>query len=59
MTDEQSNSLEYLIEKAKQITMSDQQVSEQRKSFAYGNSHFENPLITRKMIEEEAEKLGY
>lgn len=50
--------LAYLIEKAKKITMSSQQIVEQRRSFAYGNTAFENPRITRSMVDEEAQKLG-
>lgn len=50
--------LAYLIEKARKIKMSPQQVVEQRRSFAYGNTAFENPKITRVMIDEEAQKLG-
>jgi hypothetical protein len=30
----------------------------QRRSFAYGNTAFENPMITREMIDREAEKLA-
>ena len=50
--------LEYLIEKAKTIKMTADQIAEQRRSFAYGNTAFENPKITRQMVEEEAKKLG-
>jgi hypothetical protein len=50
--------LDYLIERAKKITMTPEQVSEQRRSFAYGNTAFENPTITREMVDEEARKIG-
>ncbi len=30
----------------------------QRRSFAFGNTHFENPLITRDMIDRAAERLS-
>jgi hypothetical protein len=50
--------IEYLVEKSKRITMTPAQVAEQRRSFAYGNTAFENPKITREMIDEEAEKIG-
>ena len=50
--------LEYLVEKARSIVMTPEQVVEQRRSFAFGNSAFENPNITREMIDEEARKLG-
>jgi hypothetical protein len=50
--------IEYLVEKSKKITMTPAQVAEQRRSFAYGNTAFENPRITREMIDEEAERIG-
>lgn len=46
-----------LIEKAKTIQMSPQQAAEQRRSFAYGNTHIENPRVTREMIDELDRKL--
>ena len=57
MTDEQRSDLAYLIEKARGTTMSADESAEQRTSFAYGNSAFENPDITREMVEQEARKL--
>lgn len=50
--------LNVLIERAKAIPMTGEQVTEQRRSFAYGNSAFENPAITRQMVAEEAERIG-
>lgn len=58
MTRQDKEALEFLIEKAKKISMTADQVVAQRHSFAYGNSAFENSAITRKIVEEEAEKLG-
>ncbi len=58
MTARELEQLEYLINKAKTVKMTPEEETEQRRSFAYGNSAFENPLITRSMIDEEAEKLG-
>ena len=49
--------LQQLLDKAKALTPSAEQKEEQRRSFAYGNTNIENPLITRAMIDEEAEKL--
>lgn len=46
-----------LIEAARQHTFTPQEREEQRRSFAYGNTHIENSLITRKMVDEEAERL--
>lgn len=58
MADEKYEDLEYLLEKAKSVKMTIDQTTEQRRSFAYGNSAFENPDITRDMIDEEAKRLG-
>ena len=49
--------LELLIERARTVMMTPEQEEEQRRSFAYGNTHIENPLITRATIDEAAEKL--
>jgi len=55
----QIQELEYLLDRAKHVTMTNDEVAEQRRSFAYGNSAFENPKITKEIVEEEARKLGY
>jgi hypothetical protein len=47
-----------LIEAAKKARPSSAQQEEQRRSFAYGNTAFENPLITRAMVDEQANKLA-
>lgn len=53
-----SEALSILLEAAKRYTPSEQEREEQRRSFAYGNTAFENALITRQMVDEEAEKLA-
>ena len=53
-----TKSLELLIEAARNATPSPQQQEEQRRSFAYGNTAFENSLITRQMIDEQAEAIA-
>jgi hypothetical protein len=53
-----TKSLEMLIEAARNATPSAQQQEEQRRSFAYGNTAFENSLITRQMIDEQAEAIA-
>ena len=51
-----SKALEALLEAAKKaMPPSAAHREEQRRSFAYGNTAFENPLITREMIDEQAE----
>ncbi|MBL0901172.1 MAG: hypothetical protein IBJ17_21070 [Reyranella sp.] len=52
------NNLEYLLEQAKKVEMTPAQQEEQRRSFAYGNTKIENDLITRKMIDEAADRLA-
>lgn len=54
MTDD----LKDLIEAAKKARPSPEHREQQRRSFAYGNAAFENELITREMIDREAEKLS-
>ena len=44
-----------LIERARAVIMNGEQKEEQRRSFAYGNTHIENDLITRQMVNEQAE----
>jgi hypothetical protein len=53
-----TKSLELLIEAARSAAPSPQQQEEQRRSFAYGNTAFENSLITREMIDEQAEAIA-
>ncbi|WP_158816166.1 hypothetical protein [Methylocapsa sp. S129] len=50
--------LESLLEAAKKAQPSARQREEQRRSFAYGNTAFENKLITREMINQQAESIA-
>jgi hypothetical protein len=50
--------LKRLVEAAREVKMSPAEREEQRRSFAYGNTAFENPLITREMVDREADKLA-
>lgn len=52
------DALNKLVEAAKQFEPTAEQREEQRRSFAYGNTAFENKLITREMIDEQAEILA-
>jgi hypothetical protein len=45
--------LEQLIERARQVKMTEGEITAQRRSFAYGNAAFENPIITPEMVAEE------
>jgi hypothetical protein len=49
--------LNALIERARSIKMTAEEREEQRRSFAYGNTKIENDLITREMVNEQAEAL--
>jgi hypothetical protein len=51
------NALEQLLAAAKKATPSPAQQEEQRRSFAYGNTAFENKLITREMVDRQAEAI--
>jgi hypothetical protein len=44
--------LQELVDRARKIEMTRDQLREQRRSFAYGNTHIENDRITREMIAE-------
>lgn len=49
--------LKKLVEAARRVRMTGDEQEEQRRSFAYGNAGLENDRITRKMVDEQAEKL--
>ncbi len=53
-----TNELQRLIEAAKRANPSAEHREEQRRSFAFGNTAFENERITRAMVNEQAEKLA-
>lgn len=50
-------SISRLIELSRAVKMTEEQREEQRRSFAYGNVAFENPNITRAMIDEAADRI--
>jgi hypothetical protein len=52
-----TKNLEMLIEAARKVQPSPDQEEEQRRSFAYGNTAFENSLITREMVDKQAEAI--
>lgn len=53
-----TNELQRLIEAAKLVRPSAEHREEQRRSFAFGNTAFENSRITREMVNVQAEKLA-
>ena len=44
--------LQELVDRTRKIEMTPNQLREQRRSFAYGNTHIENERITREMVAE-------
>jgi hypothetical protein len=42
--------LQQLVDRTRKIEMTEEQLREQRRSFAYGNTHIENERITREMV---------
>jgi hypothetical protein len=53
-----TDALKKLLEAAKTAKPTPEQREQQRRSFVYGNMHFENELITREMVDREAERVG-
>lgn len=53
-----NEALKTLIRASRAAAMSPDEREAQRRSFAYGNTHFENPLITREMVDRAAERLS-
>ena len=49
--------LNRLLEKAKSMRMTEAERDEQRRSFVYGNTGFENSLITREMVDQVADAM--
>jgi len=49
--------LQELVERARKIEMTPDQLREQRRSFVYGNTHIENERITREMVAEADARL--
>jgi hypothetical protein len=50
--------LKRLLDAAKSAKPTPEHREQQRRSFAYGNTAFENGLITREMVDREAERLA-
>ena len=52
-----SKELQRLLEQARNIVITPQQLWDQRVSWAYGNAKLSNPLITKEMVAAEAVKI--
>lgn len=53
-----TDALQKLIDAARPLEQSQAQAEQQRRSFAYGNTKFENDRITREMVEQQADLLN-
>jgi hypothetical protein len=53
-----TDNLKSLLEAAKTAKPTPEQREEQRRSFVYGNTHLENEMITREMVDREAERVA-
>lgn len=54
---EDARTLEELLEKARDIILSQSDQEAQRRSFVYGNTSLENPLITKDMVDQIANRM--
>ena len=54
---EDVGTLEELIEKVRGIVVSPSDQEAQRRSFVYGNTSLENPLITKDMVDQIADRM--
>lgn len=52
-----TDKLKPLLEAARRVQMSSDEIEEQRLSFAYGNTKIENSRITRETVRKQAEQL--
>lgn len=52
-----SDELKNLLEQARKTPLTRRDAEEQRRSFAFGNTHFENEEITRATVDRAAETL--
>jgi hypothetical protein len=53
-----TDALKSLLEAARMAEATPEQREKQRRSFAFGNTAFENSLITREMVDRQADKLA-
>lgn len=51
--------LKTLIEAARKAPQTKSDLEVQRRSFAYGNTHFENSSITREMVDKIADEMPF
>ncbi len=49
--------LDELVQRARKIEMTTDELRKQRRSFVYGNTHIENERVTREMVASVDEKI--
>lgn len=52
-----SDELRQMLDAVKNSDFSNAECEQQRQSFAFGNTHFENEHITKELVRQEAESL--
>jgi len=52
-----TRSLTELLEMVKNVAMSPDDLELQRRSFAWGNTHLENPNVTKLMVDRAADQI--
>jgi hypothetical protein len=50
-----TSKLKALIDRARHVRMTGEDREKQRRSFAFGNTKIENDLITREMVDKQAD----
>jgi hypothetical protein len=53
-----NDDLTALLEAARDAKTTPEHREEQRRTFAFGNTHFENSRITREMVDRQADELA-
>lgn len=53
-----TGALQTLLDAARKVVATPEHREQQRRSFAYGNTAFENNRITREMVDKQADELA-
>lgn len=53
-----NEALQKLLDAARKVPQTPKDLENQRRSFAYGNTHFENGMITREMVDRIADEMA-
>ena len=58
MSEKEQKEMAELLDEVRRVPVSPAEQERQRRSFAYGNTHFENEDITRETVDRAAEALA-